>query len=239
MPKRYIGIIVTYVIAQFSAYFVLAFAELQNFSDSFTQQLLIYWQVFSFIVALVVSLLLLNRERHLPRHPATTDLPLTIIWSIAGVFLAFLGQAFANIIQQLVFGITEQSQNTMEIMAIAFNFPIFIIVVSVIGPILEELIFRKIIFGEMNKRTNFLVAAFISSFIFAIVHADFTHLLVYFIMGLVFSFLYVQTKRIIVPIFAHVAMNSIVVLIQLSFQPAELQELLEQFEQLQIIIFGG
>lgn len=239
MPKRYIGIIVTYVIAQFSAYFVLALAELQNFSDSFTQQLLIYWQVFSFIMALLVSLLLLKRERHLPRHPERTDLPLTIIWSISGVFLAFLGQAFANIIQQLVFGITEQSQNTIEIMAIAFNFPVFIIVVSVIGPILEELIFRKIIFGEMNKRTNFLIAAFVSSLIFALVHADFTHLLVYFIMGLVFSFLYVQTKRIIVPIFAHVAMNSIVVLIQFTYQPAELQELLEQLEQLQIIIFGG
>lgn len=239
MPKRYIGIIVTYIIAQFSGYLVLTIAELQNFSPSLTQQLLIYWQIFSFIVALIISLFLLRKERHLPRDPERTDLPLTIIWSIAGVFLAFFGQAFANIIQQLLFGITEQSQNTIEIMAIAFNFPLFIIIVSVVGPILEELIFRKIIFGELNKRTNFLIAAFVSSFIFAIVHADFTHLLVYLIMGLVFSFLYVQTKRIIVPIFAHVAMNSIVVVIQFLFQSPELQDLLKQIEQLQLIIFGG
>ncbi|GEN57758.1 peptidase [Halolactibacillus alkaliphilus] len=239
MPKRYIGIIITYILAQFSAFAVILVAQLQNFSAGFTQQLLIYWQVGSFIIALIVSLFLLRRERELPRDPDSVDLPLTIIWSIAGVFLAFFGQVVANVIQQLLFNVTEQSQNTLEIMAIAFNYPVFIIVVSVIGPILEELVFRKVIFGELNKRTNFLIAALISSLIFAVVHTDFTHLLVYFMMGLVFSFLYVQTKRIIVPIFAHVAMNSIVVMVQFAYQSPELQELLEQFEQLQIIIFGG
>lgn len=239
MPKRYLGIIITYILAQFSAFAVLLVAQLQNFSAGFTQQLLIYWQVGSFIIALIVSLFLLRRERKLPRDPASVDLPLTIIWSIAGVFLAFFGQVVANMIQLLLFNVTEQSQNTLEIMAIAFNYPIFIIVVSVIGPILEELVFRKVIFGELYKRTNFLLAAFVSSLIFAVVHTDFTHLLVYFMMGLVFSFLYVQTKRIIVPIFAHVAMNSIVVMIQFVYQSPELQELLEQFQQLQFIIFGG
>lgn len=239
MSKRYWGIIITYVIAQLSGFVVIFYSEFQQLSERVMRDLLIYWQVGSFILALIISLLLLLKEKDLPKDPNRTDVPITIIWSIAGVFLAFLGQMIANLIQINVFNIDQQSQNTLDIMAIAFNYPIFIIVVSVVGPILEELIFRKIIFGEIYKRTNFWMAAIISGLAFALIHFDFTHLLVYFIMGLVFSFLYVQTKRIIVPIFAHVAMNSIVIVIQFYMQTPEMQELIEQMRQVQMILIGG
>ena len=239
MPKRYWGIIITYVIAQLSGFIVIFYSEFQQLSERMVRDLLIYWQVGSFILALIISLLLLMKEKDLPKHPHRTDVPLTIIWSIAGVFLAFIGQMVANLIQVNLFNIDQQSQNTVDIMAIAFNYPIFIIVVSVIGPILEELIFRKIIFGEIYKRSNYWIAAIISGLAFALIHFDFTHLLVYFIMGLVFSFIYVQTKRIIVPIIAHVAMNSIVVAAQFYMQTPEMQELIDQMQQVQMIFIGG
>jgi len=55
-------------------------------------------------------------------------------------------------------------------------------------------------------------------------------------MGVVFAFLYVKTKRIIVPILVHMLMNTIVVMAQLLIDP----ELLEQMqEQAQFIFFGG
>ena len=53
-------------------------------------------------------------------------------------------------------------------------------------------------------------------------------------MGFTFAFLYVQTKRIIVPIFAHVMMNTIVVVMQL-YRPKYIEQ---HSEQMQLIIGG-
>ena len=62
-------------------------------------------------------------------------------------------------------------------------------------------------------------------------------------MGFVFAFLYVKTKRILVPIIVHAAMNTLVVVGQLSMDPEEMQRQLEQMqrqvEQLQMILIGG
>ena len=41
--------------------------------------------------------------------------------------------------------------------------PWFLIVISIIGPILEEIVFRKILFGTLYKKFNFFIAAIISS----------------------------------------------------------------------------
>ena len=114
-----------------------------------------------------------------------------------------------------VFGVPRGSENTDRLMDIARTIPWFLIVVSIIGPILEEIVFRKILFGTLYKKFNFFIAAIISSLVFATIHFDFTHLLVYTAMGLVFAFLYVKTKRIIVPIAAHVAMNTLVAIGQI------------------------
>ena len=83
---------------------------------------------------------------------------------------------------------------------------------------------------------NFFFAALISSLIFAVIHTDFLHILVYAAMGFVFAFLYVQTKRILVPIIVHAGMNTLVVLTQLSLDPEEIQK---RLDQLQLIFFGG
>ena len=83
---------------------------------------------------------------------------------------------------------------------------------------------------------NFFFAALLSSLIFAIVHNDPQHLLMYITMGLVFAFLYVKTKRIIVPIIVHAAMNSLVIFAQYNMDPEEIERILNE---LQFIFFGG
>ena len=102
-------------------------------------------------------------------------------------------------------------------MRIIDSAPFVILVVSIIGPILEEIVFRKIIFGSLYQRFGFFISALVSSLIFAVAHMDFVHILLYASMGFTFAFLYVKTKRILVPIFAHVAMNTLVVILQLNY----------------------
>jgi membrane protease YdiL (CAAX protease family) len=151
--------------------------------------------------------------------------------------MALLAQGIASNIETNVFGVNPESENTQNIMRLVEVVPLLIAVVSIIGPILEEVVFRKIIFGSLYGRSNFFIAAIISSFIFALVHQDFSHLLVYMSMGLTFAFLYVKTSSILVPIFAHVSMNTFVVMMQYVFKD-DIEKYIEQQEKLQQI-FGG
>lgn len=220
---------------QLSGIFVSPFIEMFAIDPTVA---VVGWSIFSFAAALVVTLFLLREDMKQGSTRSAASIGSTILWSFLGVFLAYMAQYVSIIIETFVLGIKPGSQNTMDIMNIARAAPIFIVIVAIIAPILEEIIFRKIIFGTLYKRTNFIIAALLSAFVFALVHGDFSHILTYTAMGLVFAFLYVKTKRIIVPIITHMAMNTITVIAQLSIDPEEINKMLEEYNQLQIIIGG-
>jgi len=194
------------------------------------------WIVISFTITLIITLLLLRKEmtkRDFMRDSASGMA--SVAWAIGGVFLALTAQLIAANIENML-GIEMGSENTQEIMMLIKASPIVILISSIIGPILEEIVFRKIIFGSLYKRLNFFISGLISSVIFAVAHTDFTHILLYTAMGFTFAFLYVKTKRIIVPIFAHTAMNTIVVIIQLN--PEKIENWIKKMEQIQGFIGG-
>ncbi|MHA6253198.1 CPBP family intramembrane glutamic endopeptidase [Oceanobacillus sp. CAU 1775] len=228
MPKRYWYVILTYLIMQFSGLPVAVFVE-SFYPESYTQYI-IYWSIFSFFAALVVVLLLMKPDMQMRAHPDAASTSGIIGWSILGVFLAFIAQAIAAVIETKILGINPGSENTMQIMDIARSNALFILVPAIIAPILEEIIFRKIIFGSLYKRMNFFLAALLSALIFGIIHMDPTHLLMYASMGFVFAFLYVKTKRILVPILVHAGMNTMVVVAQLSYTPEEIQKMLDDLQ---------
>ena len=78
-------------------------------------------------------------------------------------------QVVVSLIYTLVLGQQQQSPNTERLMAIAKQMPVFIILISVVGPILEEFVFRKVLFGELynaikgNRIVAFLIASIVSS----------------------------------------------------------------------------
>ncbi|ABS20616.1 CPBP family intramembrane glutamic endopeptidase [Bacillus cytotoxicus] len=247
MKKQYWWIVVTYIVMQLSGIIGLPLLAKTGLYDNrgFTgeekiQLLTGHWAIISFFIALCIVLLLLRtdiRDRHLDTK--RSNIPATIGWIFIGFFMAFFAQTIAGVIEMHVLGIKPGSENTAHLMEIARTTPWFLIVISIIGPILEEIVFRKILFGTLYKKFNFFIAAIISSLVFAAIHFDFTHLLIYTAMGLVFAFLYVQTRRIIVPIMAHVGMNTVVAVVQVFVSNNEqIQELMKQAEKMQGFIGG-
>ncbi|QGH33140.1 CPBP family intramembrane metalloprotease [Gracilibacillus salitolerans] len=235
MPRKYIYLIITYVAMQLSSILALPFLPYIEDRDTFS----VAWSVMSFAVALVISLIVLRDEMQDFFQAREKKVWTIILWSFLGFILVMISQYVAIAIETFVFGIQPGSENTMDLMNVARQAPIFIVIISVFGPILEELVFRKAIFGSLYKRMNFFLAALLSGVIFAAVHMDFEHILTYTAVGMVFSFLYVETKRIIVPIIAHMSINTFAVIAQLSVDPEELERQLEQMEQLMMILIGG
>ncbi|MCG1024031.1 MULTISPECIES: CPBP family intramembrane glutamic endopeptidase [Sutcliffiella] len=238
MTKKYWLVIITYVLMQLSGLLgyplLIALGVGEGMERASREAYLIgVWAFISFTIGLaIVTWILRNEWTKGDFRGETASIPKTVLWSAVGFPLALIGQAVAAQIQLQVFGIQPGSENTQEIMGFVTAFPVMIFAVAVAGPILEEIIFRKIIFGAIYKKFNFAIALTVSSLLFAVVHQDFKHLLIYFVMGGIFAFLYVKTNRIIVPIIAHVAMNSFVVIVQYVFRD-RIEEMMRQMEEMQ------
>ncbi|WP_226660138.1 CPBP family intramembrane glutamic endopeptidase [Pseudalkalibacillus hwajinpoensis] len=233
MAKHYWTILITYIVMQLSGLVGVPLLQKLNIADP-----VVIWSVFSFLTALVIMLFLLRSTPDVPFERSTrVSGGQAVGWSILGVVMAYASQIVAAMIEMNVFGIDPGSENTEMLIEVAKASPIFIIVTSIIGPILEEIVFRKVIFGSLYKRFNFWIAGILSSVIFAAIHFDFSHILIYTAMGLTFAFLYVKTKRLIVPIIAHMTMNTFVVLINVYFAD-DIMEMEKQLNQTQSFIGG-
>lgn len=80
--------------------------------------------------------------------------------------------------------------------------------VVLISPICEELIFRGIFLTKLNLAIPVVFAVLISALAFAALH-NFGSITSAFIFGICMAILYLKTKNILVPIFAHILNNLI------------------------------
>ncbi|MEI5909477.1 CPBP family glutamic-type intramembrane protease [Bacillus spongiae] len=174
-----------------------------------------YWLFISFSLTLIIVLFMLRKSERNKMLGEPMGLPSSLSWAFGGIILAFIAQVIAISIETGI-GIEPGSENTETAMKMIAFVPIALFASSIAGPILEEIIFRQILFGALYKRMPFFAASFISSILFGLAHQELSHLILYTTMGFTFAFLYVHTKRIVVPIIAHVGMNTLVAIIQFT-----------------------
>src|SRR5690625_7241426 len=106
--------------------------------------------------------------------------------------MAYIGQIIAVNIEIHVFGIKTTSENTAVLMDIVRVVPIFVIIPTIIAPILEEVVFCKVLFCAIYKRTNFFIGAYASSIVLSLIHGEPKHLLIHTTLGFVLAFDYIN-----------------------------------------------
>ncbi len=244
MKKHFGYILITYIVMQLSSIvgipllFKIGVDVLGQPEDTVKSVVPGYWLVISFTLTLLVVWGILRKSESSTRLERTSPMNAggSILWAIVGIFMAFLAQSIAIQVEYAL-GIQMGSENTQMIIGIIEKVPLSMLVAAIIGPILEEIVFRKIIFGVLYEKMHFFFAALISSVIFALAHFEPEHVILYSAMGFTFAFLYVRTKRILVPIFAHVTMNTTVVLMQ-SIYKDEIEKMMNEAEKIQGFIGG-
>lgn len=85
----------------------------------------------------------------------------------------------------------------------------------IFAPVLEELVFRGVLFNRMKIRIGIIPAMIITSFIFAIGH-DFGGITSAFLFGLCMCILYLKTDNILVPMSVHFINNLVATLLELT-----------------------
>lgn len=92
-----------------------------------------------------------------------------------------------------------------EIVAVTSMFDI-IVFMCIIGPILEEILFRKILLNRLSVYGS-KVAVFVTAYAFALIHGNLSQLLYAFVLGLIFGYVALRTGGIRYTIVLHMLIN--------------------------------
>ena len=182
----------------------------------------------SITATIILSILARKNTNDIDRQKSIYNSITLIAIGIIGFVSMMLLQGFINgllVYLSNFFSFETKSRNTNNVVDIIKMKPYFILYVAVLGPIMEELFFRKAVFGYFydamigsKEWIRFTIPALITGIIFALPHDGISAIMVVYIgMSFVFSFLYVNTRSILTPIVSHILMNSLVVLVQVYF----------------------
>lgn len=81
-----------------------------------------------------------------------------------------------------------------------------VLVVGILAPIVEEIIFRKLLIDNMSKY-GIVASVTISAFLFGLFHGNLAQFFYAWALGIVFGFVYVYTGKIIYTILLHMSVN--------------------------------
>ena len=177
-------------------------------------------------LATIIMIFIASRSHNdIDRGKKESTILLNIAIGLAGFVAMMLLQGVINwTLQYLseIFEFQASSKNTSNVVQIIKLNPLFIVYVIFLGPIMEELFFRKAVFGYFydiligsKEWIRFFIPALLTGILFAIPHDGFTPLmLIYIAMSFVFSYLYKVTNRIVTPMIAHISMNGLVMFVQ-------------------------
>lgn len=127
------------------------------------------------------------------------------------------GQLLVNIIMKLMEG-TRLLTQALELIENAFKASttldgiIVLIVVMIGAPIVEELLFRGVLFEEIRRVCSLKITVFLTALVFGIYHFNILQSSNAFFLGLVLAFVYYRAKSIKGPIIIH-ATNNILAMI--------------------------
>ncbi|MEA3319534.1 MAG: CPBP family intramembrane glutamic endopeptidase [Bacillota bacterium] len=178
----------------------------------FSHLTLVTFSFFHFSLLLFLIIYLLKKDLSITvfnKEQASTRKSLLIIFM--SLFIIVIGLIIISLLRSLLLS-TPNENPTVNILK---SFPIMIIPMVFMAPIIEEIIFRRILLVSFTKKYNLLGAVVIVSLIFAAWHQSLSSFPNYFFLSVVYSYSYYLSNRLMVPVILHVLWNLIASSIQI------------------------
>lgn len=108
------------------------------------------------------------------------------------------------------FGFDMSSLNQVELMVLKMNVPGISLLAGtaiLVAPIVEEIFFRRVLFGFMAPRISWIPALVVTSLAFGLIHADLKNLPGLIALGVGFQLVYVWQKSLYPAIIMHMTNN--------------------------------
>lgn len=176
------------------------------------------------VVAVCLGMLRLRFETGSPAEDASDSLsqyshrslhsglsPLRSVLLLLCSLMSILG---LNVLVEL----TELPDNNVALMYSLAQNPLGVVSLSLVAPLVEELLFRKSMNDDMRRSgLSPLFAVIFSSLLFGVVHMNPIQIPYAFAMGCVLGYVYVRTNNIFLPVAIHVLNNGFAVLLMWLF----------------------
>ncbi len=129
--------------------------------------------------------------------------------------MAIVGGAGVSIALNIVIALTNMAgkdTSFVEVSDMITSNPLIVTIIcaGILIPIVEEILFRGLIFNRIKHQYNFVAGLLISSLLFGIYHGNIVQGIYATILGIFLGFAYHKTKSILIPIFIHMSGNTFV-----------------------------
>lgn len=164
------------------------------------------------VLYLLLILYVRGRGANQESRPRSTWLR-SILWVAGGFALIMAGQVGSAFVERAILG---PSSSKADIASILHVVPLFGVAMVVIGPLIEEFVFREALFGLLQSRWGYWPGLLVSSLIFSAIHQELHGSLSRFVIGLILAFIYHRTNRLSVSWLAHALNNLLAMLAALA-----------------------
>lgn len=165
--------------------------------------------VVMYVIAFPIFFFIVKGMSHTPRVKRTIRIGEFLQIICVAQFFMTVG----NIVGQLIssfFGIFTGGAAENDIDKLILNSPLWVIILVavIIGPIVEELIFRKLLMDKLGTYGD-RIAIIVSAIAFGAFHGNLYQFFYATMLGFVLAYLYHKTGNILYPIILHIIMNFI------------------------------
>ena len=187
-----------YFLFQFILIFLLSYYYVSNGNDVnlFNDYLSTKQIYIALIVAIIFIPLLINDYKKYKKQINTKINYFYLI--ILGVILSLMYNVFAY---YLNFALKTSLFDNNS------NVAVTLLSTGILGPIIEELMFRGIIYNELKSKYSNMKSILITTIFFAIIHINIIQILYALIIGFILIFVYEKYNNIKAPIILHMASN--------------------------------
>ena len=130
-----------------------------------------------------------------------------------GVFNMLWANYFVALLQLVMPKFMLESYTDTQQIIEGGGFLIQLLTAGIVAPIVEELIYRGLVYRRTKKMTGTIAAAILSAALFGVFHGNWVQAPYAFIIGIVAVFVYEKFKSIVAPIMLHMSANILSVLI--------------------------
>ncbi len=156
--------------------------------------------------------------------------------AVAAVPAALAINQLSSVIVTILTGSAEM-QPTMKVLQVSVSLPqriLFGFTAIVLAPLIEEILFRGILYRALRQRGYPRLGLYGSSIVFGLIHSNLVTFLPLTCLALVFALLYDRTNNLMAPIAAHSLFNAVNFVSFIHQEEIErwIQEMLRHFQGL-------
>lgn len=197
-------LLISEILAEIFGYLIARFAPQLFLSQDF---LLMLSSIIQYLMAFPVFCICLRSIPKSEPIKARAGTKKTLKFLVVCMLFIYVGNYVSNFLMVKIESmIGKTPENFVNTLLDNTNIWVSILIVGLIGPIFEELIFRKLFIDRLTQYGD-MVAILLPALIFGLFHGNFYQFFYAFLLGALFSYVYLKTGNLSYSILLHMFVN--------------------------------